>query len=114
LLKKVILYKVGKRDLDQLLADNFSSKEGDNLHEILQRSEDYATDQDILNSVIEQSKYESSMGKKENYNQSDLTTHPSVKFILEMGFTLEEAILAYSAVGDDPDLMLQYLYSMMS
>jgi hypothetical protein len=31
-----------------------------------------------------------------------------------MGFTLEEAILAYSAVGEDPDLMLQYLYSMMS
>lgn len=41
-----------------------------------------------------------------------MTKHPSIQFILEMGFTLEEAILAYSAMGEDPDLMLQYLYSL--
>lgn len=29
-----------------------------------------------------------------------------------MGFTEEEAVLAYSAVGSDPDHMLQYLYSL--
>jgi hypothetical protein len=40
-----------------------------------------------------------------------LNDNLSIKFILEMGFTLEEAVIAYSAVGDDPDHMLQYLYS---
>jgi hypothetical protein len=28
-----------------------------------------------------------------------------------MGFSFEDAILAMSAVGDDPELMLQYIYS---
>ena len=99
--------RIGKSDLDRFLEENLSNnKEGLIIDEALKSSEYFANEQDILNSVIEQSKRESA--------DTDLTSHPSIRFIIEMGFTIEEAILAYSAVGEDPDHMLQYLYSMMT
>lgn len=36
----------------------------------------------------------------------------SIQQALEFGFSLNDAILAYSIYGDKPDLILQYLYSM--
>jgi len=76
-----------------------------NYNEVIKQSEYYENDMDLLKSVMEES-------KKENKKEYDLSIHPSILFVLDMGFTTEEAILAYSAVGEDPELMLQYLYSM--
>lgn len=56
--------------------------------------------QEILNNAISESKYT----QKTDYSET-------INFVVEMGFTLEEATLALSAVGPDPELMLQYLYS---
>lgn len=56
--------------------------------------------QEILNNAISESK----MSHKNDDNET-------INFVIEMGFTLEEATLALSAVGPDPELMLQYLYS---
>jgi hypothetical protein len=85
------------------------SKEDD----IIKQSEDFATENELFNSVLELSKKEAQNNKYlSSKKEVDLTIHPSVLFIQEMGFTLEEAILAYSAVGEDPEHMLQYLYSL--
>ena len=93
--------------------EDFNEKNDKNINEVLSQSETHAVDDEILKSVIELSikeKNNSESNQRENYN--NITEIPSVKFIFEMGFTLEEAIIAYSAVGEDPDLMLQYLYSL--
>ena len=60
----------------------------------------------MLKKTLENSKAENQI------DRGNINGNYSVKFIIDMGFTLEEAIMAYSAVGDDPDLMLQYLYSL--
>ena len=57
----------------------------------------------IINQVLKDSQNDN------NYNNNIFEN--SINFIIESGFTQEEAIMAYSVVGSDPDLMLQYLYS---
>ena len=52
-----------------------------------------------------------------NNNKCDDTNYyniPAIQNALEFGFSLDEAILAYSIYGNNPDLVLQYLYSMQS
>jgi thiamine pyrophosphokinase len=71
-----------------------------NIAEIIKQTDKHDTEQEILKSVLE-------MSKKEIPNIDQ-----AIQFIIEMGFTEEEAVLAYSAVGGDPDHMLQYLYSL--
>ena len=96
-------------DLDGILENLLrNSDKEDNINNILKISENVATEQEILNSVLELSKKETTIENTHNFNN-----HPSIQFIVEMGFTIEEAVLAYSAVGEDPELMLQYLYSLM-
>lgn len=48
---------------------------------------------------------------KEN-TDIDYYSIPAIQQALEFGFSLNDAILAYSIYGDSPDLILQYLYSM--
>ena len=49
----------------------------------------------------------------ENFCHGNSTnSENSINFVVEMGFTVEEATIAYTAVGSDPELMLQYLYSL--
>jgi uncharacterized UBP type Zn finger protein len=59
----------------------------------------------LVKQAIELSIKDSAIDNENKHNQS-------IQFIVDMGFTLEEAVLAYSAVGEDPELMLQYLYSL--
>ena len=44
--------------------------------------------------------------KKEFESESVM---PCLKVVIDAGFSLEEATQAYSAVGDNPDLMISYL-----
>jgi hypothetical protein len=114
------------KDLDKILEEKLSAtmptKEetsvntNDNLNftEALKQSESSAVEDEILKSVLELSIQDKrkTADKNLNKNEENITEIPAIKFVIEIGFTLEEAIMAYSAVGDDPDLMLQYLYSL--
>ena len=105
--------------MDKILEEKLSTGTADkeekndkNIDEVLSQSEAHAVDEEILKSVLELSineKTNSLSNQRGSYG--NVTEIPSVKFIIDMGFTLEEAIIAYSAVVEDPDLMLQYLYS---
>ena len=100
----------GMKDIDGFLEKKFAN-------EIIDKNEICAAltdseliykdhENEILEKILEKSKLEI---KKENTHQN---ANYSVQFIIDMGFTMEEAVMAYSAFGNDPDLMLQYLYSL--
>jgi len=70
------------------------------------------TEEELFKSVIEISKKDTNIDNRFINNQSnEQKISPSVQFIIDMGFTFEEAIMALSAVGDDPEIMLNFLYS---
>ena len=52
--------------------------------------------------------------KNNNNNEDNYYNIPAIQNALEFGFSLDEAILAYSIYGNNSDLVLQYLYSMQS
>ena len=63
----------------------------------------------IINQVIEESKLDLKnqiLSSNNDYNYQNI-----INFVIENGFTEEEAIIALSAVGNDIDMILQYLYS---
>ena len=41
----------------------------------------------------------------------DYYSNPAIQSALEFGFSLEDAIMAWTIYGDNKDLVLQYLYS---
>lgn len=64
----------------------------------------------VLESIINESKLEernksSFINKEDNYQSI-------IQSVIDMGFAEEEVMMAYSAVGGDIDLILQYLYSL--
>lgn len=99
---------------------------------VINQTEANYQEDELLKSVLEESRKEyndinyNNDSEYRNYNfnndvyyinDSSSNNKPSkdresVNFILEMGFNIEEATIALTAVGNDPDLMLQYLYSM--
>ncbi len=100
----------GMKDLDLFLEKKFAN-------EIIDKNEISAV---LTDSVLVQKEHENDIllqtleiSKKEQQRDgNNLAGNYSIKFIIDMGFTMEEAIMAFSAVGDDPDLMLQFLYSL--
>ncbi len=114
------------KDLDKILEEKLSAtmpaKQEPNLNtndtfqfsEALKQSDKNAVEDEILKSVLEISIKDKNKTDDihENKYEENIAEIPSIKFVIEIGFTLEEAIMAYSAVGEDPDLMLQYLYSL--
>jgi hypothetical protein len=74
------------------------------LAETMKQSDDLAVENDLIKQAIEMSIKEST--------ETESNRNQSIQFVMDMGFTLEEAVLAFSAVGGDPDHMLQYLYSL--
>ena len=99
----------GLKDIDFILEKKFAN-------EIIDKNEICAAindseliykdhENELLQKTLEKS-------KEDHKNEQILGGNYSIQFIIDMGFTTEEAIMAYSAVGDDPDLMLQYLYSL--
>jgi uncharacterized UBP type Zn finger protein len=84
-----------------------------NLQTAISHSEQLITEEELLNSVIEMSKKEANINSTNSIkvHNDQQAISPSVRFIIDMGFTFEDAIMALSVVGDDPELMLDYLYS---
>jgi len=106
----------GLKDLDMILEEKFNPKNFKLINEIIENHEitqivndsetEYKKNEEkLLKQTLEQS-------KNEYKAQQDLAVNYNIQFIVDMGFLLEDAVMAYSAVGDDPDLMLQYLYSL--
>lgn len=89
-------------------------KNRNNLESAINQSEQMMTEEELIQSVLEMSKNENNISNtKYLYNTSNNNSVlPSIQFIVDMGFTSEEAIMALSAVGEDPELMLQYLFSL--
>ncbi len=104
------------------------NKNKSNLQTAIAQSEQQMTEDELLKQAIEMSRKEANIisnsniylenneNYKNNANSLEMRTDqqaisPSVQFIIEMGFTFEEAIMALSVVGEDPELMLNYLYS---
>jgi len=99
----------GLMDIDSYLEKKFAG-------EIIDKNEMKAvfTENELIykqheNEILKKTLVQS---KQEHKNETNLSANYGVQFIIDMGFTMEEAIMAFSAVGDDPDLMLQYLYSL--
>lgn len=80
------------------------------MDETIEISTNTAIEEEIIKSALELSLNE--QNKTNMFKEEKLEENSSVVFLLNMGFTIEEAIIAYSAVGSDVDLQLQYLYSL--
>jgi len=121
LTKKVYIeyFKVGLLSLDEVLEQNLTKKpnslieansnktnsEIKNNEDININKNDFLTEEELLKKVLEDS-------KKENKNAfTPNKQEDSIQFILEQGFTYEEAIMAYS-YSSDPVVMMEYLYSL--
>jgi OTU domain-containing protein 5 len=96
-----------KKDLDLMLDELYAktSSTPSILADTIKQSDDLAVENDLIKQAIE-------MSIKETATDTETKQNQAIQFVVEMGFTLEEAVLAFSAVGGDPDLMLQYLYSL--
>jgi hypothetical protein len=113
--KIFIFNKIVDKDIDTLLEENLN-KSDDNtknekkIEEVIKQTEITDIEDEFMKLAIINSKKDTKIPDKPD--EMDLTTHPSILFLIDSGFTIEEAVTAYSAVGEDPDLMLQYLYSL--
>ena len=48
---------------------------------------------------------------KTGLNEMDYFSNPTIQSALECGFSLEDAIMAWTIYGDNSDLVMQYLLS---
>ena len=104
---------------DIILEENEQNKNNNNennninkLDIIMKQSELEKNEEDMINSAIKMS-LENENKNNPNKNQDmDYFSIPSIQSALEFGFSLDDAIMAWSIYGDNQDLVLQYLYSM--
>ena len=88
-------------NLDDFLFDDRQHE----LNDVLKESELNKNEEDLVNSAIK-------LSLENNSNENDYLSIPAIQTALEFGFSLDDAILAYSLYSESTDLMLQYLYSM--
>ena len=81
----------------------------DKMEIIMKQSELEKNEEEMINSAIKMSLENKNNNNK---NEMDYFSIPSIQTALEFGFSLDDAILAFSIYGDNSDLVLQYLYSM--
>ena len=81
----------------------------DKMEIIMKQSELEKNEEDMINSAIKMSLENKNNNNK---NEMDYFSIPSIQTALEFGFSLDDAIMAWSIYGDNQDLVLQYLYSM--
>ena len=105
--------------LDDMLLDLMLNEGGDNDKSIMKQSElEYKKEQDeMLKKAIDESikdteKNEST--KNKGMDEMDLYSNPIIQSALELGFSLDDAIMAYSLYPNNQDLAMQYLLSTKS
>ena len=96
------------KNIDDLLFDTLTLSDkaaNENVAKAMKESELEGYENELIDSVKKIS--------LENTNEDiDYYSIPSIQTALEFGFSLEEAVMAYSLYGNKGDLMLQYLYSL--
>ena len=104
--------------LDDMLLDLLLNEDGKNDKSIIEQSKlEYKKEQDdILKKVIKESIDDSKKKEEENKNKNGLNemdyfSNPTIQSALECGFSLEDAIMAWTIYGDNSDLVMQYLLS---
>ena len=104
--------------LDDMLLDLMLNEGGENDKSIMKQSElEYKKEQDeILQKAIDESIKDSKKEENNNkgLNEMDLYSNPIIRSALECGFSLDDAIMAYSLYPDNQDLVMQYLLSTKS
>ena len=104
--------------LDDMLLDLLLNEDGKNDKSILEQSKlEYKKEQDdILKKVIDESKKDKEKNDKKNIglNEMDYFSNPVIQSALECGFSLEDAVMAWTIYGDNQDLVMQYLLSTKS
>ena len=97
---------------EQEKKNNNENKNINKLDIIMKQSELEKNEEDMINSAIKMS-LENENKNNPNKNQDmDYFSIPSIQTAFEFGFSLDDAIMAWSIYGDNQDLVLQYLYSM--
>ncbi|MCQ2816642.1 MAG: hypothetical protein MJ252_05165 [archaeon] len=112
----------GNKDLDDLLVFDLEEIEkmekekiaqnNKELKNAIEESELNKNEEDLLNTAIKLSLEGNTNQSKENLGTEEYLNIPAIQTALEFGFSLDDAVLAYSLYSDSTDLMLQYLYSM--
>ena len=101
--------------LDDMLLDLLLNEGGKNDKSIMEQSKlEYKKEQDdILKKVIKESIDDSNKENenKKGLNEQDYFSNPVIQSALECGFSLEDAIMAWTIYGDNQDLVMQYLLS---
>ena len=104
--------------LDDMLLDLLLNEDGKNDESIIEQSKlEYKKEQDdILQKVIKESINDTKKNDNNNkgLNEMDYFSNPVIQSALECGFSLEDAIMAWTIYGDNQDLVMQYLLSSKS
>ena len=104
--------------LDDMLLDLLLNEDGKNDKSIIEQSKlEYKKEQDdllkkaIKESIDDSKKKEEENKNKNGLNEMDYFSNPTIQSALECGFSLEDAIMAWTIYGDNSDLVMQYLLS---
>ncbi len=66
---------------------------------------DFKTEEEITNETLKKSKQENQELLDQVYTEQNV-----INLVIEQGFTTEDAVMAMSVVGKDPERILDYLY----
>ena len=113
-----LFVKTKDKYLDDMLLDLLLNEDGKNDKSIIEQSKlEYKKEQDdILQKVINESikDTEKNENKNKGLNEMDYFSNPVIQNALECGFSLEDAVMAWTIYGDNQDLVMQYLLSTKS
>ena len=113
-----LFVKVKDKYLDDMLLDLLLNEDGKNDKSIMEQSKlEYKKEQDdILQKVINESIKDTNKNdnNKKGLNEMDYFSNPVIQSALECGFSLEDAVMAWTIYGDNQDLVMQYLLSTKS
>ena len=113
-----LFVKTKDKYLDDMLLDLLLNEDGKNDERLMEQSKlEYKKEQEnILQKVIKESikETEKNENKNKGLNEMDYYSNPVIQSALECGFSLEDAIMAWTIYGDNQDLVMQYLLSTKS
>ena len=113
-----LFVKTKDKYLDDMLLDVLLNEDGKNDERLMEQSKlEYKKEQEnILQKVINESikETEKNENKNKGLNEMDYYSNPVIQSALECGFSLEDAIMAWTIYGDNQDLVMQYLLSTKS
>ena len=113
-----LFVKTKDKYLDDMLLDLLLNEDGKNDERLMEQSKlEYKKEQDdILQKVINESikNTEKEENKNKGLNEMDYYSNPVIQSALECGFSLEDAIMAWTIYGDNQDVVMQYLLSTKS